>query len=195
MNTHATPGLDSVEYDLIRVLSRRPEGSQRAISRELGLSLGMTNILINRLARKGLLKVQRLDWNRTRYFLTLKGASEKARKSYSYALFAWSQARTIVKAVQETVIAEYRQGARRAAFVAWPETAMLIRGALAEKDLPGFEPSFYEEFRRVPDSFDLVFSATVEPAPAGRAGRRIVPLLETVDVEFRFDARPPREVS
>jgi hypothetical protein len=34
----------------------------------------------------------------------------------------------------------------------------------------------------------LVFAATVESMPAPKAGRKIVPLLEKMDLEFRFDA-------
>ena len=37
------------------------------------VGLGMTNLLIQRLARKGLIKVTQLDWKRTQYLLTLKG--------------------------------------------------------------------------------------------------------------------------
>lgn len=187
LNTLVPDVLPSQEYRLISALERRPEGSQRALSQELGVSLGMTNILLKRLAKKGLIKAQKLDWNRTRYLLTYKGAAEKARKSYSYALHAWSQARKITRAVQETVIGEYRSGARRAAVVAWPETAMIIKGALAEKDLPGLSIEYHEEFRRVPEAETLVFAATVEPPPAAVPGRRIVPLLEKMDLEFRFE--------
>ena len=188
MNTLSNDALAHNEYRLIQALERRPDDSQRALSLELGVSLGMTNILLKRLAKKGLVKVQKLDWNRTRYLLTYKGAAEKARKSYSYALDAWSQARKITGAVQETVIGQYRSGARRAAVVAWPETAMIIRGALAEKDMPGLDIEYYVEFRQVPENHDLIFAATIEPAPAPKAGRRIVPLLEKMDLEFRFDA-------
>lgn len=151
------------------------------------MSLGMTNILLKRLAKKGLVKAQKLNWNRTRYLLTYEGVAEKARKSYAYALYVWDQARKITHAVQETVSAEYNAGARRAAIVAWPETAMIIRGALTEKGLPGLAVDYYEEFRRVPAEHELIFAATVESPPAPDARRRIVPLLEKMDMEFYFD--------
>jgi DNA-binding MarR family transcriptional regulator len=188
LNALAPDVLPSQEYRLIQALEKRPDGSQRALSQELGVSLGMVNILLKRLAKKGLVKAQKLDWKRTRYLLTYKGAAEKARKSYSYALHAWSQARKITRAVQDTVIAEYRGGARRASVVAWPETAMIIRGALAEKDLPGLSVEYHEEFRRVSEGETLVFVATVEPLPAPVPGRRLVPLLDKMDLEFRFDS-------
>lgn len=187
MNALTPAALAPQEYRLIQAIGRLPDGSQRALSQELGISLGMTNILLKRLAKKGLLKAQKLDWNRTRYLLTYEGVAEKARKSYSYALYAWNQARKITRAVQGTVIAEYRSGARRAAVVAWPETAMIIRGALAEKDLPGLAVDYFTEFRQVPPGETLVFAATVEPLPPAVAGRRVVPLLDKMDLEFRFE--------
>jgi DNA-binding MarR family transcriptional regulator len=187
LNTPSTDALAPQEFRLVQALERRPDVSQRVLSHELGLSLGMTNLLLKRLARKGLLKAQKLDWNRTRYLLTYKGATEKARKSYAYALHAWKQARRITRAVQDTVIEEYRSGARRAAVVAWPETAMIIQGALAEKDLPGLAVEYHEEFRRVPADQTLLFAATIEAPPPPVAGRRIVHLLDKMDLEFRFD--------
>lgn len=153
----------------------------------MGVSLGMANMLLKRLVNKGLLETQKLDRNHTHYLLTNKGAAEKARKSYSYALSAWNQARTITRAVQEAVISEYRSGARRAAVVAWPETAMIIKGALAEKDLPGLSVDYFAEFQRVPSEATLVFAATIEPLPSAVSGRRVVPLLEKMDLEFRFE--------
>lgn len=175
------------EFALIRELARNPDCTQRELSTSAGLSLGMTNILLKRLARKGYIKISQLDWNKTRYLLTLKGSLEKARKSYAYALHTLRQAHKITAAIQQTVIAEYRAGARRAAIVAWPETALLIRGALAEKDLPGLDLACVDAFKYVPADAGLVFTATVEDPPKPRLGQRFVPLLDRVDLEFRFE--------
>ena len=68
------------EFLLIQEISRKPTHTQRDLSRSVGLSLGMTNLIIQRLSRKGLIKVTQLDWKRTQYLLTLKGAVEKTRK-------------------------------------------------------------------------------------------------------------------
>jgi DNA-binding MarR family transcriptional regulator len=182
----APQALAPQEYRLIQAIERLPDGSQRALSQELGLSLGMTNILLKRLAKKGILKAQKLDWNRTRYLLTYKGAAEKARKSYAYALHAWRQSVKITRAVQETIVAEYRAGARRAAVVAWPETAALIQSVLPP-DMPDFEIRYFEAFKYVDPSFDIVFTATVEPNPAQAGSKRLIPLLEKIDLEFQFE--------
>ena len=186
MNTQVPAGLAEREFSLIQEITRRPDSTQRELSQSVGCSLGMTNMLIKRLVRKGYIKATQLDWNKTRYLLTYKGAAEKARKSYAYALHSWQQARKITRAIQDTVIAEYRAGARRAVIVAWPETAALIRAALAEKDLGGLDVAYAESFKQVGPADSLVFSATVEPLPADVPGRRVVPLLGTVDLEFKF---------
>lgn len=179
--------IESKEFALIHEISRSPAKNQRELSSRAGLSLGMTNLLLKRLVRKGYLKVKQLDWNKTQYLLTLKGSMEKARKSYAYALYTLEQARKITRAIQEAVIAEYREGNRRATVVAWPETAAIIRRALAEKDLPGFELNYVEAFKYLKPGTELVFTATLEPSPAPKAGQRFVPLLDRVDLEFRFD--------
>ena len=178
------------ELTLMQELSRNPEKTQRELSSRVGLSLGMTNLLIQRLVRKGYLKVQQLDWNKTRYLLTIKGSVEKARKSYAYALHTLKQARLVTRAIQEAVLAEYRAGLRAATIVAWPETAALIQGALAERDLPGLAIDYVDGFKFARGKTGVIFTATVETPPEPEPGQRFVPLLERVDLEFAFDANP-----
>lgn len=191
LNANHAESLPEREFSLIQAIAERPDITQRQLSESVGCSLGMTNILIKRLVKKGFLKVSQLDWNKTRYLLTYKGSVEKAKKSYAYAVHAWRQARLIAEAIQRTVIAEHRAGARQAAIVAWPDTRAVIEAALAETDLPDFRIDYVEAYKYLQPRHRLVFTATVEPAPAAVAGRRLVPLLEKVDLEFRFE--PPAE--
>lgn len=187
MNSPAAETLPENEFSLIREITRDPEQTQRELSQNVGISLGMTNLLLKRLIKKGYIKVKQLNWNKTHYLLTFKGVMEKTRKSYAYALHAWRQTRKITVAIQETVIGEYRRGARRAVVVAWPETAALIREALADKDLTGLEVSYVDGFNSLDSKEQLVFVATVEPIPEPVPGQRFVPLLEKVDLEFKFE--------
>lgn len=180
MGSHAN------ELALIAELANGEVKTQREISENIGISLGLTNLLIKRLVRKGYLKAKQLDWNRTQYLLTLKGSTEKVRESYNYAAFIWEQAHKIRVAIQETVLAQYRADVRSASVVAYPETASLIRQALLETRLPGLEVDYVTEFRRLKPDATVVFAATVEPLPPAKEGRRIVQLLDKVDLEFRF---------
>lgn len=58
--------------------------SQRSLASRLGIALGMTNLLVNRLVRKGWVRVSRVRPNRLAYFLTPKGIAEKAAMSQAY---------------------------------------------------------------------------------------------------------------
>lgn len=177
------------EFALISAISVNGETSQRKLSQKAGLSLGLTNIILKRLINRGYLKAKHLDWNKTQYLLTLKGSVEKARKSYAYALFVWDQALKIKVAIQGTVIREYRAGLREGVVVAWPETAEVIRRALAEKDLPGLTLRYVDGFKHLPPDAPTVLLATVETAPRPSPGQRHIPLLDSVDLEFEFPHR------
>ncbi len=64
-------------------LSHRPV-RQRDLARIIGLSLGMTNAILNRLARKGLLQIRKVNNRNIQYVVSPKGLEEIARRSYGY---------------------------------------------------------------------------------------------------------------
>jgi EPS-associated MarR family transcriptional regulator len=74
---------DEVRYRLMRLVAARPEMSQRELARELGVSLGKLNFCLRALVEKGLIKAINFKGNRNKarylYFLTPRGAEEKAR--------------------------------------------------------------------------------------------------------------------
>jgi hypothetical protein len=55
--------------------------SQRSLSREIGIALGLTNLLVRSLVRKGLVRIVRIKPNRVKYLLTAAGITEKTRIS------------------------------------------------------------------------------------------------------------------
>jgi len=58
--------------------------SQREVSERTGLSLGSVNLLLKKMAKEGLVKMEQIPANRVVYMLTPKGMLEKAGKTYSY---------------------------------------------------------------------------------------------------------------
>lgn len=60
------------------------EVSQRSLARELGIALGLTNLLVSRMVHKGWVRLVRVPPNRFRYLLTPAGLAEKARMSRDY---------------------------------------------------------------------------------------------------------------
>ncbi len=73
----------AIDYRLFKLISDKPEISQRELASELGLSLGKTNYCLKAVIARGLVKVdnfRRSDNKRAyAYLLTPKGIEEKAR--------------------------------------------------------------------------------------------------------------------
>lgn len=58
--------------------------SQRTLAKELGIALGLTNLIVKRLIRKGWVRAILIRPNRVRYFITPAGIAEKTRMSRAY---------------------------------------------------------------------------------------------------------------
>jgi DNA-binding MarR family transcriptional regulator len=58
--------------------------TQRKLSLELGIALGLTNAYLKRCARKGWIKITQVPMRRYAYYLTPQGFSEKARLTGDY---------------------------------------------------------------------------------------------------------------
>ncbi len=58
--------------------------SQRSLARQAGIALGLTNLLLKRLVRKGLVRMIHIRPNRVKYLITPAGIAEKARMSSAY---------------------------------------------------------------------------------------------------------------
>ncbi len=58
--------------------------SQRGLAKQLGVALGLTNAMIKRCTRMGLLKIKEAPARRFAYYLTPKGFSEKSRLVAEY---------------------------------------------------------------------------------------------------------------
>jgi len=72
-----------VDYRLFKIISEKPDISQRELASELGLSLGKTNYCLKAFIARGLVKVNNFRRSDNKkaysYLLTPKGIDEKAR--------------------------------------------------------------------------------------------------------------------
>ena len=83
---HEDP-LESSTYRELRVLSevdRNPQVSQRALSRRLGIALGLTNLVVRNLAQKGYVRVTQTSWKRWVYLVTPEGFTRKVNLMVGY---------------------------------------------------------------------------------------------------------------
>ncbi len=70
--------------EVLSVVERDSRITQRSLSRELGIALGLANAYLKRCAKKGLIKIRQVPLNRYAYYLTPKGFAEKSRLTIEY---------------------------------------------------------------------------------------------------------------
>ena len=61
-----------------------PEITQRELSRKAGMALGLTNVLLHNLAKKGYVRITQAGWKRWLYNLTPEGFAQKVRLTVAY---------------------------------------------------------------------------------------------------------------
>jgi DNA-binding MarR family transcriptional regulator len=79
-----------MEYDgeVLSYINREKDVSQRKIAKQMGLSLGQTNLILHNLVKKGLLKIERITPKKVKYILTPQGIAKNAKRTYSYLVNA-----------------------------------------------------------------------------------------------------------
>ena len=129
--------MNEKEFAVLSTVGKEENLTQRQVSREVGLSLGMTNIVLKRLAKKGYLKMKGLNQRKIEYILTPEGFIEKAKKSYRYILKTIGQVSLLKQRIQELVLKEYARGKRKFLILGDGELEELTEVALNELDEPG----------------------------------------------------------
>lgn len=81
---------DEIEYELLSLLKRDPHLSQRALAKQMGISLGKINYCLRALMEKGVIKAKNFYHNDNKaayaYYLTPKGIQEKSKLTYRFLL-------------------------------------------------------------------------------------------------------------
>ena len=78
------PESTTKEFSILSYLDQNSDATQRQLSEHVGVSLGTINILLKRMVKKGLLKIERLQPNSVKYFLTPAGIASKLERTYGY---------------------------------------------------------------------------------------------------------------
>jgi len=78
--------LSENEFEIINVIADGYRTNQRALSDKVGLSLGMTNLLLRRLVVKGYIRARQLNRKKIEYLLTPRGIAQKTQRGFHYVL-------------------------------------------------------------------------------------------------------------
>jgi hypothetical protein len=86
---------------LLSELDRDGGATQRTLATKLGVALGLTNLYLKRLVRKGHIKITTIPRKRIKYLLTPQGFTEKSRLTYQYMQYSLSYYRDIRTRLKE----------------------------------------------------------------------------------------------
>ena len=129
----------------LEILTAIDEGhplTQRDLARRLGVALGLTNLYLKRLARKGYIKIAEFPkkpaaGKRFRYLLTPRGITEKTRLTYEHMAYALNLYRRTRQTLREFLAALGDRGMKRVALYGVGEAAEIAYLTLKEF---GLEP-------------------------------------------------------
>jgi DNA-binding MarR family transcriptional regulator len=124
--------LDEREFELVNIVGAQLAVNQRDLSRQMKLSLGMTNLILRRLISKGYIRIQQLNQRKVQYLLTPKGFSEKMRKSLKYTLKTINSISLIKLSLQRMVGEFYQNGQREFWIIGTSDLAQLIEVVVKE---------------------------------------------------------------
>lgn len=179
------------QRDLLLLTEVERDGAvtQRSLATKLGVALGLTNLYLKRLARKGYIKITTIPSQRVRYLLTPQGFAEKSRLTYLYMQYSLSHYRDMRARLRETLSLAVQRGMKRVVIYGTGELAEMAYLSLREMQLTlvGFvDDGQQESFLSYPVwrpqamdqwEFDAVLLADIEQAARYREelGRRHVP--------------------
>lgn len=125
------------QRDLILLTELERDGAvtQRSLATKLGVALGLTNLYLKRLARKGYVKITTIPSHRIRYLLTPQGMVEKSRLTYLYMQYSLSHYRDMRARLRDTLSRATESGVRRVVIFGTSEFAEMAYLSLREMDL------------------------------------------------------------
>ena len=101
------------DMHLLDELSRSPDASQREISKRIGVALGLTNLMLRRLVKKGYVKIIGTQSNRLRYLITPQGILEKSRLTYEFVEYSLQLYSRVRHSLREQLARVANDGHRR----------------------------------------------------------------------------------
>jgi len=123
------------DLQVLEAVAENQRVTQRGLANNLGIALGLVNVYVKRLARKGYIKCVNIQSNRILYLITPKGIAEKTRLTYEYmeySLQLYSQVRVHLRAVLRPLAAA---GHKRIAIYGTGEAAELAYLSVKEAGL------------------------------------------------------------
>lgn len=125
------------ELNLLEAVEQNSKVTQRGLAIKLGMAVGLTNIYLKRLVRKGYIKCVTVPSNRLLYLITPTGIAEKTRLTYEYMEYSLRLYRETRQRLRAEMIRHLQASRSRVAIYGTGEAAELAYLCLKEL---GIEP-------------------------------------------------------
>jgi DNA-binding Lrp family transcriptional regulator len=122
----------------LEILNRIEENNritQPEIASLLGISLGLTNAFIKRIARKGYIKLTTIPRDRAKYLLTAQGIAEKSRLTLKYLQYSINFYKQAKEAISKAYAAMEQEGVQHIVFYGIGEIAEIAYILLQQKQM------------------------------------------------------------
>ena len=126
------------DLTMLDAVARDQHITQRNLAAKLGIALGLTNIYLKRLIRKGYIKCINIQSNRLLYLITPQGIAEKSRLTYEFMDYSLYLYREVRDHLSEVLRPCREGGAQRIVVFGTGEAAELAYLSLKEH---GLEPA------------------------------------------------------
>lgn len=123
------------DLQLLDLIGEGKTLTQRALAKKLNVALGVTNLCLKRLARKGYIKIVNIQPRRLRYLITPKGIGEKSQLTYEYVAHSFALYRVARRHLSEVLIPLREEGHRRIALYSAGEAAEIAYLSLQELEM------------------------------------------------------------
>lgn len=125
------------ELTVLEAVEQDRHITQRSLAAKLGVALGLTNIYLKRLIRKGYIKCVNVQSNRLLYLITPQGIAEKSRLTYEFMDYSLHLYREVRQHLSKVLRPCRDDGVTRIAVYGIGEAAELAYLSLKEQ---GLEP-------------------------------------------------------
>jgi hypothetical protein len=123
------------DLQLLNEVEQNAAVTQRSLALKLDVALGLTNLYLKRLARKGYIKITTIPRQRIKYLLTPRGMAEKTRLTYLFMQYSLTYYRDMRRRLKIVLSGRAKAGAKRIVIYGTGELAELAYLTLREMDL------------------------------------------------------------
>ena len=138
------------EHIILEEINENKHISQRQLAHTTELSLGSINLLLKKMIKEGLIKMESIPANRVAYMLTPKGMMEKANKTYKYIKHHYRAIEETKTKIKKTIIQLLDENKTLYVLLNQDEMSHITRTSIEELDERG-RIQLFDEDKKIDD--------------------------------------------